>query len=149
MIPFAMVVINKFSESPSEMALTEWHHPIEALVFDRPHESFSVGVRIGRPKWRQRDVHAGILQLPTYLPAPLPVTIADQHTMVAQQAIDCGQRATALARKTKPSRRERADPYINQAETLNIRVMSAILLCRKSELKIGGGHEGFLPECRS
>jgi hypothetical protein len=38
MIPFAMVVINTFLERPSEMALTEGHHPIEALVFDRPHE---------------------------------------------------------------------------------------------------------------
>jgi len=33
MIPFAMVVINKFPESPSEMTLTERHHSIEALVF--------------------------------------------------------------------------------------------------------------------
>jgi hypothetical protein len=65
MIPFAMVVINTFPENSPEMALTEGHHPIEALEFDRPHESFSVGVRIGRLKGRQRDVHAGILQLPT------------------------------------------------------------------------------------
>jgi hypothetical protein len=63
MIPFAMVVINKFFQSSPEMALTEGHHPIEALVFDRPHEPFSVGVRIGRPKGRQRDVHASIVQL--------------------------------------------------------------------------------------
>ena len=69
------------------MALTEGHHPIETLVLDRPHESFSVGVRIGRLKGRQRDVHAGIVQLPTYLPAPLPVTIADQHTMSVQHAV--------------------------------------------------------------
>jgi hypothetical protein len=47
MIPFAMVVINKFSESPSEMALTEGHHPIEALVFDRPHER-DVGRVVGQ-----------------------------------------------------------------------------------------------------
>ena len=97
MIPFAMVVINKFPESPSEMALTERHHPIEALVCDRPHGPFSVGVRIGRLKGRQRDVHASIVQFPTYVPAPLPVTIADQHAIPAQKAIGCGQRATDLA----------------------------------------------------
>jgi hypothetical protein len=32
MISFAMVVTNKFPENPSEMALTEGLHPIEALV---------------------------------------------------------------------------------------------------------------------
>ena len=109
MIPFAMVVINKFSESPSEMALTEGHHPIEALVFDRPHEPFSVGVRIGRLKWRQRDVHASIVQLPTYVPAPLPVTIADQHAMIAQRAIGSGQRATDLAHEELVWIRRRPD----------------------------------------
>jgi hypothetical protein len=40
MIPFAMVVMNKFPESPPEMALTEGHHSIEALVFiDRTNRS--------------------------------------------------------------------------------------------------------------
>jgi hypothetical protein len=47
MIPFAMVVINKFLERPSEMALTEGHHPIEALVFDRPHESSAWAFALG------------------------------------------------------------------------------------------------------
>jgi hypothetical protein len=45
MISFAMVVIDEFLEGPSEAALTEWHDPIEALVLNRPHEPFSMGLR--------------------------------------------------------------------------------------------------------
>ena len=56
MIPLAMVVIDEFLEGPSEMALAERHDPIEALVFDRPHKPFGVGVRIGRLKRRLHDV---------------------------------------------------------------------------------------------
>ena len=50
MIPLAMIVIDEFLEGPSEMALPERQDPIEALVFDRPHNSFGMGVRIGRLK---------------------------------------------------------------------------------------------------
>jgi hypothetical protein len=50
MILFAMVVIDEFLEGPPEVALTEWPDPIEALVFNRPHEPFSMGVRIGAPE---------------------------------------------------------------------------------------------------
>ena len=55
MIPLAMIVIDEFLEGPSDMALPERHDPIEALVFDRPHKSFGIGVRIGRLK-RCKDV---------------------------------------------------------------------------------------------
>jgi hypothetical protein len=89
MIPLATVVIDEFFEGPSEVALTEWHDPIEALVFNRPHEPFSMGVCIGRLKWRLHDVHARIAQLASHIPAPFPVTIADQRTMIAEQAIRC------------------------------------------------------------
>jgi len=33
-----MVVIDKLLESPSDMVFAQGHHPIEALVLDRPHE---------------------------------------------------------------------------------------------------------------
>ena len=79
------------------MALAERHHPIEALVFDRPHEPFGIGVRIGRLKRRLHDVHAGIVQQLSHVPAPLAVTITNQHAMGAQQAVGRGQRATDLA----------------------------------------------------
>ena len=34
---------------------------------------------------------------PSHLPAPFPITITDQHTMIALQTLGPGQRATELA----------------------------------------------------
>ena len=91
MIPFAMIVIDEFLEGPSEMALPERHDPIEALVFDRPHKSFGIGVRIGRLKWRPHDVPPGIAQQLSHVPAPFSVTIADQYAMIDPCAVRYGQ----------------------------------------------------------
>jgi len=79
MIPLPMIVIDEFLDGPSEMALPERHDPIEALVFDRPHKSFGIGVRIGRLKRCLHDVHSGLAQQALHIPAPLPVTVTDQH----------------------------------------------------------------------
>lgn len=97
MIPLAMTVIDEFLEGPSEMALPERHDPIETLMFDRPHKSFGIGVRIGRLKRCLHDVHSGLAQQALHIPAPLPVTVTDQHPMIAQQAVGCGERSTDLA----------------------------------------------------
>ena len=97
MIPLAMIVIDEFLEGPSEMALPERHDPIETLMFDRPHKSFGIGVRIGRLKRCLHDVHSGLAQQALHIPAPLPVTVTDQHPMIAQQAVGCGERSTDLA----------------------------------------------------
>jgi hypothetical protein len=47
MIPLTMIMINEFLEAASKVALAERHDPIEPLVLNRPHEPFSMGVRIG------------------------------------------------------------------------------------------------------
>jgi hypothetical protein len=74
MIPLAMVVINEFLERPAEVALTERHQSIEALVFDRPHESLGVGVGIGRVERSLHHVHPGLAKQPSHIPAPFPIT---------------------------------------------------------------------------
>ncbi len=58
MIPLAMVVLDEFRGRSSKVALTKRYKPIEALEFDRPHEAFSVRVRIGRLKRRLHDMYA-------------------------------------------------------------------------------------------
>ena len=68
MIPFLMIMIDEFFEGPPEMALTERHDPIQALVFNRPYEPLSVRVPIGSLKRRQHDLYPGIAQLPSHLP---------------------------------------------------------------------------------
>ena len=78
MIPFPKRVIDEFLEGPSEMALPERHDPIEGLVF-------GIGVRIGRLKrvsarHARRPGPASVAH-----PGSLPVTVTDQHPMIAQQ----------------------------------------------------------------
>ena len=48
MIPLMMIVCDEFRDRAAEMALADWNHPIEALLFDRSHEALLVGIRIGR-----------------------------------------------------------------------------------------------------
>jgi Glyoxalase/Bleomycin resistance protein/Dioxygenase superfamily len=95
-IPLAMVVIDEFLEGASKVALAEGYHSIEALVLDGPHEPLGVRVRIGRPKRRLHDVQPGIAQQLSHVPAPLSVTLTNQHAMGTQQAVRRGQRATHL-----------------------------------------------------
>jgi hypothetical protein len=97
MIPLAMVVLDEFRERSLKVALTKRYEPIEALVFDRPHEAFSVRVRIGRPKRRLHDMYAGIGQQLSHVLTSLSVSIADQYATVAQGPVRYGQRATDLA----------------------------------------------------
>jgi hypothetical protein len=91
----------------------ERHHSIEALVFDGPHQPFGVGVRIGRLKRRLHDVHPGIAQQTSNVPAPFPITITDQHAMLAQQAVTASQRATDWAHEAIS--RMRRGPHRYQA----------------------------------
>jgi hypothetical protein len=87
MIPFAMVVINKLSQSSPEMALTEGHHPIEALVFDRPHEALRIRIAVGRLERRLHEASAGVGQGPSECGAPLGVTVTDEDAESAEDAI--------------------------------------------------------------
>lgn len=78
-IPLAMVVIDECLEGLPKVTLAERHHSIEALIFDGRDEPFGVGVRVGRPKRRLHNVHSGIAQQTSHIPAPFPITIADQR----------------------------------------------------------------------
>ena len=97
MIPLAMVVIDECREGTSKVPLAERHHAIEALVFDRPYEPFGVGVCVRRLKRRLHDVHACIVQQPSHISAPFPITITDEDAMIGQQAVGFSQPATDLA----------------------------------------------------
>jgi hypothetical protein len=44
-------------------------------------------------------VHASLAQQPSHIPAPFPITIADQHLMITQHAIASGERAADLVRE--------------------------------------------------
>jgi len=62
MIPLTVVMLDVLGDRPAEMTVAERDHPIEALVFDRAHEPFGIGIRIRRLKrrlddaWKVRDI---------------------------------------------------------------------------------------------
>ena len=62
MIPLAMVVGDKFRDSPSMMALTTGNQAVQTFLFDRADEPFGVGVGIGCPIWCPDDANPGVLQ---------------------------------------------------------------------------------------
>jgi hypothetical protein len=97
MIPLAMIVIDEFLEGR-----LKWCSPSGTIrsghscVIDR-HQSFGIGARIGRLKQCLHDVHSGLVQQAAHIRAPLRSRGRDQHPMIAQHAVACGERAADLA----------------------------------------------------
>jgi hypothetical protein len=59
MIAFAMVTHHVLRQRPSEVPLTEWNQPVQALCFDRANKPLRVRVAIRRAERRLDDVHKG------------------------------------------------------------------------------------------
>jgi hypothetical protein len=110
MIPFAMVVRHESWDRPPEMALTDWHHPIEALFFDRPHKTFGVGIRVGRLERRLHDADPRVAEYAPYFPTPFPIAVTDQYTRGTPRAITrARERATDLLHEEIVGMRSRAE----------------------------------------
>lgn len=77
-IPFAVVVLDVLRHGPPEVPLPDWNQAVKAFFFDRPHEAFSVGVRIGRALRDEDQADTRVLQSTPHITAPLPIPIADQ-----------------------------------------------------------------------
>src|SRR5438552_1561173 len=84
MIPLAMIVRDEFRDRSSKMALADRNHPIEALLFDRSHEPFGIGIRIRRLMRRLHHADSGLAQPVAHRPAPLRVAVTDQHARLDQ-----------------------------------------------------------------
>jgi hypothetical protein len=63
MIPIKMIVVDEFRDRPSEMALAQRDHAIEALVFNRADEALRVRIRVRRLKRRTSTSRTGILDV--------------------------------------------------------------------------------------
>ena len=62
MIPLPVIVLDVLRDRPTQMALPERDHTVQALLFDRSHEPLRVGVGIGRPIRRLHDADPGLAQ---------------------------------------------------------------------------------------
>jgi len=77
MIAFVMIMRHILSHRATEVALPDRNQPVEAFFFDRSHESFRLGVRIGGALGDEDHVYARVPQSTPHVRAPLPITIAD------------------------------------------------------------------------
>ena len=86
MIPLAMIMGDKFRDSPSMMALAERNQAVQTFLFDRADEPFGVGVGIGRPIRCLDDANPRVLQARPHRLTPLGIPVADQHATPSASA---------------------------------------------------------------
>ena len=92
------------------MALTERDHAIEAFFFDRAYEPLRMRIAIGRPKRCPNHPDAGRREEALDSSAPLPIAIADQHAIAAENAINrVGQLAHRLDHERLVGMRRRTE----------------------------------------
>ena len=97
-IPLLVVVGNELGDRPAEMPVAEWNHPVEALMLDRAHEPFGIGIRIRGLERRLHHADPSLTQARAHGYAPFRVPDTDQHAMTAQDPlVRRGERATDLA----------------------------------------------------
>ena len=70
MIPFTMVVVDELRHRPSEMTLTERHHPVEALLLDGSDETLRMRIGIRCPHRRLYDANSRLAEPPPCVFAP-------------------------------------------------------------------------------
>jgi hypothetical protein len=80
-IPFAMVMRDKFRDRATEMTLPHRNHPVEAFFFDRSDEPFSVRIRVRSARPRQDHADTSLAKLLPHRAAPFSIPIADERAM--------------------------------------------------------------------
>jgi len=93
-VSFGMVVGNELRDGAAKMSLPQQNYAIEALLLDRPHEPFRVGVAVGCTEWRANDLDSLSFEKLQHGAAPLPVAIADQYATARQHPVNRIRQAT-------------------------------------------------------
>jgi hypothetical protein len=81
MIPFAVVVRDKFRDCVPEMTLPQRNHPVETLLFDRSNEPLGVRIRVRSALRRPDHADASVAKLLSQRAAPFSIPIADERAM--------------------------------------------------------------------
>ena len=77
-IPFDMVMRDVLRDRRSEVSFAERNQPVQAFLFDGPHEPFGVGICIRGALGRKHDADARLVESTAHVTAPLPVPIANE-----------------------------------------------------------------------
>src|SRR5262249_38153851 len=72
---------------PPEVVFADRNHAVVALVFDRPYEPFSVGIRVGCLTRRLHHADPHLAQPRANRRAPLAIAVADQHAMADEDPL--------------------------------------------------------------
>ena len=94
MIALAVGVDHVLRKRTTKMSLTEGNEPVQALFLDRADKPFGGRVRVRGTKRCLNHLHAGILKQLPGGEAPLPVAVAEEQPVSAQQALIRGCQMT-------------------------------------------------------
>ena len=78
-IPLSMVVFEECRQGLPEANLADRHQAFQTFFFDGPHKSLRVGIAVRRLIRRLHDADARVREQAPKCPAPLGITVADQH----------------------------------------------------------------------
>src|SRR5262245_12298428 len=88
MIAFTVIVGHEFGHCPAKMALTQWDRLVQAFLFERTDKPLRVRVAVRRAERRLHDSHTRRLEEVLHGDTPLPISIADQDGVCAEDSLD-------------------------------------------------------------
>jgi hypothetical protein len=86
-IPFAMVVRDKFRQRAPEMTLPQRNRSVEALLFTRSDDPLSIRIRVRSALRRQDHADTSVAKLLSHRTAPFSIPIADERAMADEYAV--------------------------------------------------------------
>jgi hypothetical protein len=88
MIPLPMIVSGVLASGLSQRPFAEEDHSIETFILDRPDESLSVGVQVGRAVGEADDFDAGTLQESPERFGELGISVEDEESFIGERTIE-------------------------------------------------------------
>ena len=88
MIPLPVIVSGVLASGLSQRPFAEEDHSIETFILDRPDESLSVGVQVGRTVGQAYDLDIGILQEIPELFGELGIPVEDQEPFIGERSVE-------------------------------------------------------------
>ena len=87
-VPLAVIVCYELGERPPQVPLTERDDAIQAFLFDGAYEPLRMRIAIGRHERCPNQPEASRSEEALDRGAPLPIAIADQHAIPAEDPIN-------------------------------------------------------------
>ena len=117
MIPLPVIMLDVRRDRPTQMPFPERDDAVEALFFDRSHESFGVRIRIGRlmrrPLKERRASFYGVADWRGQVTSSSPISQGSQSSRIRTKDAQSGRGLTLLVN------REREAPQADRLVTIS------------------------------